>query len=84
MSTTDAMRYLILSIRAACEAALALIDDEETGEQRPPELTASPDPALCEHPHDQRVRIDAMGSEGSWICGVCGFNGSEGVNGNSG
>jgi len=83
MSTTDAMRYLILSIRAACEAALSLMD-EESGEQKLPELTASPDPALCEHPHDQRVRIDAMGSEGSWICGVCGFNGSEGVNGNSG
>ena len=83
MSTTDAMRYLILSIRAACEAALSLMD-EESGEQKSPELTASPDPALCEHPHDQRVRIDAMGSEGSWICGVCGFNGSEGVNGNSG
>ena len=82
MSTTDAMRYLILSIRAACEAALSLMD-EESGEQRPPELTASPDPALCEHPHDQRVRIDAMGSEGSWICGVCGFNGSEEVS-NSG
>jgi len=75
------MRYLILSIRAACEAALSLMD-EESGEQRPPELTASPDPALCEHPHDQRVRIDAMGSEGSWICGVCGFNGSEGVSDN--
>ena len=81
MSTTDAMRYLILSIRAACEAALSLMD-EESGEQKLPELTASPDPALCEHPHDQRVRIDAMGSEGSWICGVCGFNGSEGVSDN--
>lgn len=83
MSTTDAMRYLILSIRAACEAALSLMD-EESGEQKLPELTASPDPALCEHPHDQRVHLGTMGSAGEWICGVCGFNGSEGVNGNSG
>lgn len=81
MSTTDAMRYLILSIRAACEAALALMD-EESGEQKPPELTASPDPALCEHPHDQRVHLGTMGSTGEWICGVCGFNGSKGVSDN--
>ena len=81
MSTTDAMRYLILSIRAACEAALSLMD-EESGEQRPPELTASPDPALCEHPHDQRVHLGTMGSTGEWICGVCGFNGSKGVSDN--
>jgi hypothetical protein len=83
MGTTDAMKYLILSIRAACEAALALIDDEETGEQRPPELAASPDPALCEHPYDQRVSVGTMGAAGEWICGVCGFNGSEEVS-NSG
>ena len=82
MGSSEAMKYLILSIRAACEAALAMIDDEESGEQKPPELTASPDPARCEHPLDQRVHLGTMGSEGDWICGVCGFNGSEGVSDN--
>ncbi len=83
MGTTDAMKYVLLSIRAAVEAALNMID-EESGEQKSPELTASPDPALCEHPLDQRVHLTTMGSAGEWICGVCGFNGSEEVNGNSG
>ena len=82
MSASDAMKYLILSIRAAAEAALAMID-EESGEQKPPELTASPNPALCEHPLDQRVQLITMGSAGEWICGVCGHC-SEEVNGNSG
>lgn len=83
MSSTEAMKYVLLSIRAAVEAALNMID-EESGEQKPPELAASPDPALCEHPLDQRVKLGTMGAAGEWICGVCGFNGSEGVNGNSG
>ena len=81
MGSSEAMKYVLLSIRAAAEAALSMID-EESGEQRPPELTASPDPALCEHPLDQRVDLGTMGSAGEWICGVCGFNGSEEVNGN--
>ncbi len=70
------MQYLLLSIRAAVEAALTMYDEEEPQGEAPPELVSSPDPAVCQHPLTARVQLNTMGSQNAWICGVCGVEGS--------
>lgn len=58
-----ALRHQLLSMRAAIDAALAILTEDE-------QLQG---PQECQHPEEARIDIAVMGHPDAWQCGVCGY-----------
>lgn len=65
----EALENLLLSIRAATEAALALVRGgvDQVGPEN------DEDGSECRHPNDKRVEVLAMGRRPGWLCQACGY-----------
>ncbi len=66
MLNREALVCQLLSMRAAIDAALAILGEGETG---------GPDksgPPSCKHPPERRVSLPTQGRD-HWVCQDCGF-----------
>ena len=57
-----ALKCQLVSMRAAIDAALAVLSEDEPQE-----------PEECQHPEEARIDMSTMGHLGAWRCGICGY-----------
>ena len=58
----QALKHQLVSMRAAIDAALAVLSEDEPLE-----------PQECQHPAEARIDKSTMGHPGAWQCVICGY-----------
>lgn len=58
----QALKCQLVSMRAAIDAALAVLSEDEP-----------PEPQECRHPEEARIDKSTMGHPDAWQCGICGY-----------